>query len=88
YANGGACDASASKTDVSMLGELRLGASYQATPHCRVYGGWRAMGITGVALATSQTPTAFLDTTQMSNYVNSNGSLILHGLQTGVEWNY
>jgi hypothetical protein len=46
------------------------------------------MGITGVALATSQTPVAFLDAAQMSNYVNSNGSMILHGLQTGVEWNY
>jgi hypothetical protein len=24
----------------------------------------------------------------MAQYVNSNGSMILHGLQTGVEWNY
>jgi hypothetical protein len=88
YTTGEEFDVNASKTDVAMLGELRLGASYQATCHCRVYGGWRAMGITGVALATNQTPVAFLDATQMSNYVNSNGSMILHGLQTGVEWNY
>ncbi len=88
YTTGEDFDVNASKTDVAMLGELRLGASYQATCHCRVYGGWRAMGLTGVALATNQAPVAFLNAQQMSNYVNSNGSMILHGLQTGVEWNY
>jgi hypothetical protein len=71
-----------------MLGELRLGMSYQATCCCRIYGGWRAIGVTGIALATNQSPTQFLDSWQMSNYVNSNGSMILHGLQTGIEWNY
>jgi hypothetical protein len=85
---GEAFDVSADKTDVSMLGELRLGVSYQATCRCRLYTGWRAMGVTGLALATSQTPNAFLNANQMSNYVNSNGSMILHGLQTGIEWNY
>ncbi|HYO23400.1 MAG TPA: hypothetical protein VEQ85_00465 [Lacipirellulaceae bacterium] len=76
------------KTDVAMLGELRVGASYQATCRCRLYGGWRAIGVTGIALATDQAPNQFLSAAQMSNYVNSNGSMILHGLQTGVEWNY
>jgi hypothetical protein len=76
------------KTDVSMVSELRLGASYQATCHCRLYGGWRAIGVTGIALATNQAPNQFLDANQFSNYVNSNGSLILHGLQAGVEFNY
>ena len=41
-----------------------------------------------LALATDQTPNAFLSDAQMANYVNSNGSMILHGLQAGVEWNY
>jgi hypothetical protein len=81
-------DVMASKTDVAMMGEVRLGASYQATCRLRVYGGWRAIGLTGVALATDQTPSAFLSAAQMANYVNSNGSMILHGLQTGLEWNY
>lgn len=78
----------ADKTDVSMIGELRLGASYQMTCHCRLYGGWRAMGITGLALATNQAPNQWLTSGQGSSYVNSGDSLILHGLQTGVEWNY
>jgi hypothetical protein len=81
-------DVMADKTDVAMLGELRVGASYAATCHCRLYGGWRAIGITGVGLATDQTPNAFLSAAQLANYVNSNGSMILHGLQAGVEWNY
>ena len=81
-------DANADKTDVAMLGELRVGASYAYSCHCRLYGGWRAIGITGVGLATDQTPNAFLSAAQMANYVNSNGSMILHGLQAGVEWNY
>jgi hypothetical protein len=81
-------DVRAYKTDVSMLGELRLGVSYQCTCKCRVYGGWRAIGITGLALATEQTPVAFTSASQMSQYVNSNGSMIIHGLQTGVEFNY
>lgn len=85
---GEAFDVNASKTDVSMLGELRLGVSYQATCRCRLYTGWRAIGVTGLALASSQTPNAFLSGAQMANYVNSNDSMILHGLQTGVEWNY
>ena len=81
-------NANASKTDVAMIGELRLGASYQYSCHCRLYGGWRAIGVTGIALATDQVPNAFIDAAQMNNYVNSNGSLILHGMQAGVEWNY
>ena len=89
YASTGeAFDANASKTDVAMLGELRLGASYQMTCRCRLYGGWRAMGLTGVALATNQAPNQWLTASQGTSYVNSSGSMILHGLQTGVEWNY
>jgi len=81
-------DVTASKTDVAMMGEVRLGASYQATRRLRVYGGWRAIGVSGIALATDQAPSSFISAAQLANYVNSNGSLILHGLQTGVEWNY
>ena len=89
YASSGdVFDANASKTDVAMLGELRLGASYQMTCNCRLYGGWRAMGLTGVALATNQAPNQWLTASQGTSYVNSSGSMILHGLQTGVEWNY
>lgn len=81
-------DVTASKTDVSMIGEVRAGLSYQYTCNCRLYGGWRAIGVTGIALANDQAPSAFIDAAQLAGNINSNGSLILHGLQTGVEWNY
>ena len=43
-----------------------------------------AAGQAGVALAADQAPTAFLNASQLDGYVNSNGSMIIHGLQTGV----
>jgi hypothetical protein len=84
---GGVFYGNASKTDVSMIGELRLGASYQHSCNCRLYGGWRVVGVTGVALAQDQIPGAFVDPNQLA-WVTNDGSLLLHGLQTGVEWNY
>lgn len=81
-------DSRADKTDVSMIGELRLGASYQATCRTRLYGGWRVLGVTGFAQASDQMPAQFIDAQQLASYVNSNGSLILQGLQAGVEFNY
>jgi len=75
------------KDEFSMIGEFRLGASYQATCHCRLYSGWRVIGVSGVALAANQIPTSFITPSQL-NYIGTNGSYILHGLQAGVEWNY
>ncbi len=89
FANGanGNFDVNSSKDDVAMIGELRLGGSYQYSSNWRFYGGWRAVGVTGVALATAQIPTAFITPGQVGA-VASDGSLILHGLQTGVEFTY
>ena len=77
------------KDDFSLIGELRVGGSYQYSPysHWRLYGGWRVVGVTGIALATDQIPTAFITPGQVGQ-IASNGSLILHGLQAGIEWNY
>ncbi|QDT01442.1 BBP7 family outer membrane beta-barrel protein [Adhaeretor mobilis] len=77
----------AMKDDISFVGEIRAGLSYQCTCHTRLYGGWRALGVTGVALATEQVPGAYIDAAQ-ANYVNTNGSILLHGLQAGLEFNY
>ena len=75
------------KDDVSILGELRLGASYQCSCNCRVYGGWRVLGATGVALSTDQIPSSFNSPAQTA-WIHSNGSILVHGLQAGVEYNY
>ncbi len=80
-------DIESKKDDVAMIAELRLGGSYQYSCNWRFYGGWRAIGVTGIALATEQIPTAFITPGQVSQ-VASNGSLILHGVQAGVEYTY
>ena len=73
--------------DVAMIGEIRLGASYQCHSNWRVYAGWRLLGISGVALANDQIPSAFITPEQVSE-IDRGGSLILHGLQTGMEFTY
>ncbi len=79
---------SSSDTDeVAFLGELRLGASYQCTCNCRLYAGYRALGVTGVALTADQVPGAFTSLGQIG-FINCNGSLFLHGLQSGIEFCY
>lgn len=84
---GEAYDIQSNKTDVSFLGELRVGAAYVVLPHWRLYGGWRAVGIVGYAQPTEQIPQYFVGIPDIVN-INSNGSLIVHGLQAGVEFAY
>ena len=86
-------DVIASKDDVAFLGELRLGGAYTlrhnsgGRPIWRLYGGYRAVALTGVALPTNQIPADFSDVVGVAN-IKSNGSMILHGLQAGVELAY
>jgi len=80
-------DVNSSKTDVAFLGELRAGGSYQYSCNWRLYGGWRALAASGVALTTGQIPNSFITPAQVG-YINSSGSLFLHGLQAGVECTY
>ena len=76
-----------SKNDFAMLCELDLGLSYYVTPCWRISGGYRAMGLTSLALATEQIPTLFgyYDTAAI---INSSNSMILHGAYAGVEFNW
>jgi hypothetical protein len=80
-------DIHSTKTDVSMLGELRAGVDYQLSPHWRLTGGYRAVGMTGVALATNQIPVYMVDLDGVAA-IDTNGSMILHGFQLGLECNY
>jgi hypothetical protein len=72
------------KTDVAFLGEVRVGIGLAVRPHVRLYGGWRAVGITGYAHPTEQIPVEFAAINEVEN-IDSNGSLIVHGLEAGVE---
>ena len=80
-------DVSSSEDEFSMVGELRLGASYQYSCNWRFYGGWRFLGMTGLALAPNQAPAAFITPAQTGR-IYSDGSVLVHGLQAGVECTY
>jgi len=73
------------KNDVAMVGELDLGMSYQIKSCLRFRGGYRAIGVSGVALAPDQIPYSFQDIDDI-NRIKSNGSLILHGFYAGAEY--
>ena len=75
------------KDDVSMLGEIDLGVTYQIRHRWRAFLGYRAAAITGVGLSTNQFPTDFSNLTE-AGVIQSNGSLILHGGYAGIELLY
>ena len=73
--------------DIAMIGELRVGASYQYSCNWRMFGGYRLLGISGVALAFDQIAQQNATAAQVQ-YVDSDGSIFMHGLQGGVEFTY
>jgi hypothetical protein len=76
-----------SKDNVAFLGELRVGGSYDITCNCRLVAAYRALGLTGVATPQGQflnDPNSY----ESVAYINSCQSIIIHGLQTGVECRY
>jgi hypothetical protein len=75
------------KDDVSFLGEVRLGGAYQISQHWRAVASYRAVAVTGIALSTNQVPDNFGDY-YGARSIDSNGSLILHGVQMGAEFVY
>jgi hypothetical protein len=75
-----------SKDGVSFLGELRVGGSYDISCHWRAVLAYRAVAITGLALATD-VPNDFTDVAD-ANHINSDNSVVIHGLQTGFECRY
>jgi hypothetical protein len=87
FSAGADCRYESEKTAFAMLGEIRLGLAYQLTEHWRATGGYRAMGISGVALAPNQIfANDWLQPGEGA--IHSNGALILHGAYFGVEFAY
>jgi len=87
YQNGDTFNNRYQDDGISVLGELRAEASYQYSRNWRLFGGYRLVGISGVALAFDQIAAQNISAAQAS-YVNSNGSIFVHGLQGGVEYTY
>lgn len=75
------------KTDVALLGQLDLGASFQIFRCCSIFGSYRAMGITGVANADDQIPRTFNSLPDLAQ-INSSGSIILHGWNMGIQFQF
>ena len=77
----------ASTDVVSFLGEMRIGGGYLFTNHLRGILAYRALGITGVALAPDQIKPEYSNWADTA-LINSGGSIVIHGIQAGFECNY
>jgi hypothetical protein len=84
---GNAFDLSADKTDVSFLAQIDFGVGYDITKHLSAIIGYRAVALTGIALADDQVP-AFLAAENDWTDIDSSGSMILHGAFVGGEYRW
>ena len=73
-----------SKNDVSMLGELNIGTALHLNPCSRLNIGYRAIGVSGIALAPNQLNN-FNSVAAITN-IQSNANLLLHGAVFGLEF--
>lgn len=90
YRNGVPLDVisgSDSDTVLSTLGELDLGLGYRIGCAWTVRGGYRLMGITGVATAWDNLPNAYTSVAAASA-VHADDSYLLHGGYAGLEYNW
>ncbi|MGI9457092.1 MAG: BBP7 family outer membrane beta-barrel protein [Aeoliella sp.] len=84
---GDSANVRSSKTDVSFLGEVRAGMGYQVGCNCRWTTAYRVMAISGVALSGEQLKNDYANS-EYVGIIDSNDSIVLHGVQTGLEWKY
>jgi len=77
----------ASSNGLAVLGEIDLGGQYYITPRLAVFGAYRLVGISGVALADNVTP-HYLNEFPVMQTVNRNGDVLLQGLYTGMQFNF
>ena len=75
------------KDDAAFIGQLDVGLIYSLSHKARLRIGYRALGISGVALAVDQIPYDFTDVNRIEDS-NSNGSLLLHGFYYGGEFSF
>jgi hypothetical protein len=83
----GSIDIHNHRDDVAFLGELRAGCSYDINCHWRAVAAYRAVAMTGVATAFGQVPDNFTNADEVGR-INTDNSLVIHGIQTGVECRY
>lgn len=89
YGDGsGLAVARGSETALSTLGELRTGIGYQVSCNCRFTVAYRLIGITGVALGVEELQNTDWYSPETASHIDVNNSIVLHGLQTGIEYKY
>lgn len=76
-----------SKDAVAFLGELRIGTSYDFTCHWRGVIAYRAVAISGLATADEQLQNIHTDRYTVG-LIDSDNSVIIHGVQVGAECRY
>jgi hypothetical protein len=72
---------------VSLLAQLDVGVNYQFSPCIGVWGGYRVVAISGIALSDQQIPFLADDLAGIAD-IDDNSNLILHGLTGGVTFTY
>lgn len=77
-----------SETSLAYVGELRAGVGYQVTCNCRITAAYRFIGIGGVALGVEEYQNTNWANSEYASHIDTNNSIILHGLQTGVEYKF
>jgi hypothetical protein len=80
-------DTESSDTVLSTLGELDLGLGCRVTRGWTVRGGYRVMGITGVANAVDSRGFAYTNIPEISQ-VHADDSYLLHGAYVGAQFNW
>ena len=76
-----------SKDAVAFLGELRVGTAYDFSCHWRGVVAYRAVAITGLATAADQLQNGYTDRATVG-LIDSDNSVIVHGVQVGAECRY
>jgi hypothetical protein len=82
---GQAYDINTEKDDVSFLTEIDLGLDWRISQRWSATVGYRAVAITGVALATHQIPSNFADIPGARD-IDNDQSIILHGGYAGITY--
>ena len=76
------------KNDVAFLGEMRIGGGLLCSrTNWRGTLAYRAIGISGVALAPDQIKPEYSNWADTAR-INADGSIIIHGVQAGIECNF
>ncbi len=85
--DGQAYNFSSATTELALLGEGEVGLGWRLSPCWTLNGGYRLIGISGIATAPGQIPTDFTLTNDVQR-IRHNDSLILHGVSLGAMYNW